>query len=142
MSKLKDNPLRPFLKKLLFKMSVLLVITYIITALISFSFDVKMIVGLLVGFAFMIASNFFMADCMYYGVMLNRLHAKKIIVGSYFLRYILLFLICVFGYKFVGINPFGVLIPQFYPRIAMTFDNLFKKGVKNNADSADKHGSA
>lgn len=142
MSRLKDNPLRPFFKKLIFKMAVLLVITYVITALISFSLDLKMIAGLLVGFAFMIASNLFMADCMYYGVMVNRLHAKKIIVGSYMIRYILLFLICVLGYKFIKINPFGVLIPQFYPRIAMTIDNLLKKEVKNDADTANKHGGA
>lgn len=142
MSRFKDNPLRPFIKKLLPKMSVMLIITYIITALISRSIDFKMIAGLVLGFLFMLASNFFMADCMYYGVIINKLHAKRIVVGSYILRYISLVLICVLGYKFFGINPFGVLIPQFYPRIAMTIDNLLNKGVKNDADSADKHGGS
>lgn len=139
MNKYKDNPLRPFFKKLLFKMSVLLILTYIITALISFSIDVKMIIGLLIGFVYMIFSNVFMADSIYSALMFKQAHAKRLVMSSYIIRYVLLLAVCVIGYKIGVLNPFGVLIPQFYPRIAMTIDNFLDKEVKRNADTSDKH---
>lgn len=142
MNKYKDNPLRPFFKKLILKMLVLLVLTYIITALISFSFDVKMIIGLLVGFIFMIFSNLFMADSIYCALTVKKARAKGIVMTSYIIRYVLLLGICVLGYKIRILNPFGVLIPQFYPRIAMTIDNFLDKEVKRNADITDKHSSS
>ena len=139
MNKYRDNPLRPFFKKLFFKMSVLLVLTYIITALISFSIDIKMIIGLLIGFAYMIFSNIFMADSIYCALTFKQAHAKRLVMSSYIIRYILLLGVCVIGYKIGILNPFGVLIPQFYPRIAMTIDNFLDKEVKRNADKSNKH---
>lgn len=139
MNKFKDNPLRPFFKKLLFKMSVLLILTYIITALISFSIDFKMIIGLLVGFIYMIFSNIFMADSIYCALTFKQAHAKRLVMSSYMIRYVLLLGVCIIGYKIGILNPFGVLIPQFYPRIAMTIDNFLDKEVKRNADTSDKH---
>ncbi len=139
MNKYRDNPLRSFFKKLFFKMSVLLVLTYIITALISFSIDIKMIIGLLIGFAYMIFSNIFMADSIYCALTFKQTHAKRLVMSSYIIRYILLLGVCVIGYKIGILNPFGVLIPQFYPRIAMTIDNFLDKEVKRNADKSDKH---
>ncbi|MCD7772954.1 MAG: hypothetical protein LUH08_02730 [Ruminococcus sp.] len=139
MSRFKDNPLRPYFKKLIFKMLLMLIITYIITALISFSIDIKMIIGLLAGFAFMLLSYLFMADSMYTALTTRKAHAKGIVMTSYLIRYVLLLGICISGYKLKILNPFGVLIPQFYPRIAMTIDNFSDKEVKKNADANDKY---
>lgn len=128
MFNLKENHLRKYINKLIVKMLILLAVTAALSA-VCLGLDFKVFAGLAVGFVIMLLCAYFMTDIMFISVNYKRDKAKRLIVSCYIIRYALIFGVCAAGYFTKALNPFAVIVPQFYLRIAIHLDSILDKGV-------------
>lgn len=99
--------------------------------LILCGFEADMLLGLVTGWIFLIICELFLAweICRCAELKISQIRkGKRIIRSCYFLRFFGLFLLCWLGFESNAYNPVGILIPQFTPRIIVTFIHFFKKG--------------
>ena len=99
---------------------------------ILWGFDITMLFGLMVGYAYLVFSYTYLAGsiCAAVGTS-DKSKAKKQMFGSYMLRYIGLFLLCWLAFELKIINVVGILLPQLFPKITIWIHQIIKRGKGN-----------
>lgn len=110
------------LRKMIPPMFVLNVAAFLIT--LFWGFDVKDLVGFTVGFVYMVACYYYLARTIEKAVETNVKKAKRMMMSCYAVRFAGLFVICFIAFEFGIYSVVGVVIPQLYPRIVLSFDAL------------------
>lgn len=108
-------------------LSVLMQIIFI--ALSKWSYTV--LLGNILSAAAVILNFFFMGRTVQKAVATDEAEAKKILRTSQMLRSLLLFVAIVIGVVLPCFSILGVIIPLFFPRMAIALRPLWKESVKN-----------
>ena len=108
-------------------LSVLMQIIFI--ALSKWSY--KVLLGNILSAAAVILNFFFMGRTVQKAVATDEAEAKKILRTSQMLRSLLLFVAIVIGVVLPCFSILGVIIPLFFPRMAIALRPLWKESVKN-----------
>lgn len=104
------------LKKLVEVMAVLNLIFYVLT--LFWGFNTETLFGFLIGFIYVTACYIYVAVTVERAVEMNKKQAKRAMMTCFGIRYAGLFLLCFLAMQFRLFNIIGIVIPQFYPRIA------------------------
>lgn len=125
--KIKSVPMYSDLVFILRGSSLACVIAFVISCL--WGFDLRFLSGLAVGFLYLTFNYVFLAlsicGCADTG---DTKKAKKMILGSYMLRYFALFLLCWVAFEVKIISVVGIILPQFFPRIILWINHILKRG--------------
>ncbi len=136
MIKSNDNPLRKLIWEMVPGMFILTVIAYIISLI--WGFRLSVLIGFLLGFAYVTLSHFYMAETILRAVRQSKKKAQRMMFFCYLLRYLLLILLCLIAVRVKVLNVFAILVPQFFPRLVLMFNNLKeRKAVKNDKSTDD-----
>lgn len=118
------------LKNLYIGMAIINVIVFAITLLWGFS--LSMLIGLIIGYAFMCWNMYYLGHTISKAVYRQKPNNKGFMVGNYALRYSILFILVLVAFFVDFINPVGIILPLFYPRVVLTINSFRKgKGVDN-----------
>lgn len=130
MSTNEKNP-KDTISPLIKKMYPFIILANIPVWLLSliWGFDVSMIIGLVVGTAYCILAQIYLGKTINYAVKFNEIKAKRLMISCYLLRFLGLGILCYLAVEFEFMNFVGILIPQLYPRIVLTFMG-FSKNTK------------
>ena len=85
-----------------------------------YEFDITMLSGLVAGYAYVMICNVYLALTIEKAVTKTQGKAKKLMLSCYSIRFAGLILLCWLGAYSGVFNIFGLIIPQFFPRIALT----------------------
>lgn len=113
------------LRKMVPPMFALNVAAFLIT--LFRGFDVKDLIGFTVGFVYMVACYYYLAKTIEKAVETNVKKAKRMMMSCYAARFSGLFILCFIAFQFKIYSVVGVIIPQLYPRIVLSFDALSGK---------------
>ena len=116
-SKNSDSGIYTLMKKMFPYGVVLLVLCWCFTLI--WGFDLSTLTGFVVGFVYACISCAYLGYCCENSVKLDVKKAKRKMLGCYFTRFSVLFLLCAFAMLTKKINVVGVLVPQFYPKIVL-----------------------
>lgn len=131
------TPLRKIFLNMIPGLFVLTALAFLIS--LFWGFKLSVLLGFLIGFIYVVLSYFYMAETIERAVKRNKKTAQRMMFCCYLIRYIVLLLICVIAFKTEIFNVFSVLIPQFFPRIVLMFNNFReRKAVLNDKSSADE----
>lgn len=108
--------LRPVLKNLVVYMAFLNVLFYGLS--LFWGFDFKMLLGFVVGYVYVTACYFYVAHTVENAVDMAVKKAKRAMIVCFAVRFAGLFLLCFLAMQFKIFNIIGIIIPQFYPRMA------------------------
>lgn len=98
---------------------------------LCFGFDVTMLLGLFVGWAYLCFCYIYLANTICSIARMTDINAAKTKMHiCYAVRFIGLFLLCWIGFETDSLNVVGLLIPQFFPKIIM-YIQFVKKGKSN-----------
>lgn len=119
------NPLFDLLKNVF----PIILVMYVISIGVTFFFGLRIdwIIGLTIGFIYLILSNIYLARVMNSAIDRPEKSAKRLMTSCYLIRYIFLLGLGVIAYFAGFINIFAIFIPQFYLRIALLINNFFEK---------------
>lgn len=113
---IRNSYLKPVLKKLLLIMAGLNLLFYCLS--LCWGFDLKTMLGFVIGFIYVSICYIYVAHTVENAVNMTEKRAKRTMIVCYAVRYTGLFLICFFAMEFKFFNIIGIIIPQFYPRMA------------------------
>ena len=117
------------LKRMIIIMGVINIFFYLLSLIWGFS--IKMLLGFLVGFIYVSLCYVYVAKTVENAVEMPEKRAKRSVISCYIIRYIGLFLLCFVAIQFKIFNVVGILIPQMYPRMAISvisfLDNNFAR---------------
>lgn len=108
--------LKPLLKKLIAVMSLINLFFYVIS--LVWGFDLKTLLGFVIGFIYVVVCYIYVAYTVESAVDMTKKKAKRLMTVCYAVRYAGLFVLCFVAMEFKLFNVIGVIIPQFYPRMA------------------------
>lgn len=112
----RNSYLKPVLKKLLLVMAILNLLFYCLS--LCWGFNLKTMLGFVVGFIYVSICYIYIAHTVENAVNMTEKRAKRSMIVCYTVRNTGLFLICFFAMEFKIFNIIGIIIPQFYPRMA------------------------
>ena len=112
----KESYLMPVFKKLVAIMALLNVLFYCLSLFWGFSF--KTLLGFLIGYIYVNLCYAYVAHTVEKSVNFDVKRAKRAMHVCFAVRYTGLFLLCFAAMQFKVFNVIGIIIPQFYPRIA------------------------
>lgn len=118
MKKDNNNPVYLVLKKMIIIMAFINVLFYLLSLI--WGFHIKILLGFLIGFVYVCFCYIFVAKTVSDSVEMPENKAKKSVISCFVIRYIGLFLICFIAMRFKIFNVIGIVIPQFYPKIAVS----------------------
>lgn len=121
----KDSPIREVLVRMILIMAGINIVFYLIS--LARGFEFRMLLGFLIGYFYVCACYIYVANTVENAVDMPEKKAKRSVISCYVIRYIGLFLLCFFGTEFKLFNMLGVVIPQFYPRIALSIISFIDK---------------
>ncbi len=127
---LSNSPMKRELRAIIIGSAVVSSAAFAVNLIIC-GFEADMLLGLLIGWIFLIVCELFLAQeiCRCAELKKSQIRKGKLIIRNcYFVRFFGLFLLCWLGFESNVFNPVGVLIPQFTPRIVILFIHFFKKG--------------
>ncbi len=131
------NPLRKMLREMFPGLLVLTFIAFLVS--LFWGFKLSVLIGFALGFIYVVLSYYYLSETIYRAVNHSRKKAQRIMFFCYLLRYLILVLLCLIALITKVINVFALLVPQFFPRIVLMFNNYKEgKAVKNDKSSADK----
>lgn len=129
MKKENNSSVYMLLKKMILIMGVINVFFYLLSLIWGFS--IKMLLGFVVGFIYVCLCYVFVARTVVNAVEMPQKKAKRSVISCYVIRCFGLFLLCFIALEFKIFNVIGIIIPQFYPKMAIgliTFmDNRAKR---------------
>ncbi len=120
-----NDTITPLIKKMYPYVILMNIPVWLISLL--WGFELSMIVGLVVGTVYCILAYIYLGKTINYAVNFGEIKAKRLMLSCYIIRFIGLGILGFLALKFSFMNFFGVLIPQFYPRIVLTFMGFSKK---------------
>lgn len=131
------NPLRKMLREMVPGLLVLTFIAFLVS--LFWGFKLSVLIGFVLGFLYVVLSYYYLSETIYRAVNHSKKKAQRIMFFCYLLRYLILVLLCLIALITKVINVFALLVPQFFPRIVLMFNNYKEgKAVKNDKSSADK----
>ncbi len=132
-----DNPLRKMLREMIPALSILTFIAFLIS--LFWGFRLSVLIGFALGFIYVVLSYYFLSETIYRSVKQSKKNAQRMMFFCYLLRYLILVILCLVAAITKFINVFALLVPQFFPRLVLMFNNYREgKSVKNDKSSADK----
>lgn len=108
--------LKPVLKKLIIAMAAINFLFYCLSLL--WGFDIKTLMGFVIGFIYVVICYIYVAYTVERAVDMTEKRAKRTMIVCYAVRYTGLFLLCFLAMELKLFNVIGIIIPQFYPRMA------------------------
>ena len=120
-------------KILLFRMIKVMAVINVIFYLLSliFGFNLKTLLGFLVGFLYVCLCYVYVARTVENAVEMTKDKAKRSVISCYIIRYVGLFLLCFFAMEFKIFNVVGIIIPQFYPKMALGVISFWERKISN-----------
>lgn len=97
---------------------VLAAVCFLVTLIRGF--ELRTLAGFAVGYGYMCLCCFYLGSTCERAVSMDKGRAKRAMLVCYFLRYGGLFVLCAASMLTGAVNVVGVLVPQFFPRIALT----------------------
>ena len=123
------NSVRLLLGQMIIVMAVISLVFYLLS--LCWGFDLKMLLGFAVGYVYVCLCYVYVARTVENAVGMSKQKAKRSVITCYVIRYAGLFLLCFLAMQFKCFNVVGVVIPQFYPRMAVGIISYFeRKNVK------------
>lgn len=129
---LKNSPMSNELSVILKGSAVMSVASFLITLI--WGFELSMLIGMIIGYVYLVFCYCYLALTVCRATTLkDKKAAKRKMFSCYAVRLGGLFILCWIGYMVSFINPIGVLLPQFFPRIALMINHFFfsKRGNSN-----------
>lgn len=121
----KDSPIREVLIRMILIMAGINIVFYLISLI--WGFELRMLLGFLIGYFYVCACYIYVANTVENAVGMSEKKAKRSVISCYVIRYIGLFLLCFFGTEFKLFSMVGVVIPQFYPKMALSIISFIDK---------------
>lgn len=119
------NVLMPVVGRIIKAGAVLSLLGWLITLFTGSA--LKAALGFAVGYGFMCFSMLWLAGTCEKAVTLPADKAKRLMKQCYILRCCLLFALCAAAMLTKAVNVVGVLVPQFFPKIILTFDKIVSR---------------
>lgn len=119
------DTITPLLKKLIPYMLFANVPIWLFSLI--WGFDLTMIIGLFVGTIYCILAYFYLGRTINLAVRLSKRKAQGLMLSCYFIRFLGLGILGYFALKYDFMNFVGLLLPQFYPRIILSFMGFNRK---------------
>ena len=113
---IESSCLKPVLKKLVVTMAFLNLLFYFLS--LFWGFDLKTLFGFVIGFIYVTVCYVYVAHTVERAVDMTEKRAKRTMIVCYAVRYAGLFLLSFLAMEFKIFNVIGIVIPQFYPRMA------------------------
>lgn len=120
-----DSPVREILFRMILIMAIINLLFYLIS--LVWGFELKMLLGFLIGYAYVCACYIYVAKTVENAVRMSKQKAKRSVIACYVIRYIGLFLLCFAAVEFKHFSMVGVIIPQLYPRMALSIISFLDK---------------
>lgn len=111
-----SSVLKPLFKKLVLTMTLLNVLFYALS--LTWGFNFKTLLGFIIGYIYVAACYAYVAHTVEKAVDMTTKRGKRAMIVCYMVRYAGLFVLCFVAIQFKVFNVIGIIIPQFYPRIA------------------------
>ena len=108
----------PLLKRMFIAMAVINLFFYALSLIWGFS--LSMLLGFLIGFVYVCICYVYVAKTVVNAVEMSEKRAKCSVITCYGVRYLGLFLLCFAAMELKIFNIIGIVIPQFYPRMAIS----------------------
>ena len=111
------RPVQSLLKRMIVIMAAVNLLFY--TLSLMWGFSLNMLLGFAVGFIYVCFCYVYVAKTVENAVEMSEKKAKQSVITCYALRYVGLFLLCFAAMELKCFNIIGIVIPQFYPRMAI-----------------------
>lgn len=130
---LKDDNSISSVKSLLVKMIKVMAVINLLFYLASliFGFSLKTLLGFLIGFLYVCLCYVYVARTVENAVEMTKDKAKRSVIACYVIRYVGLFVLCFIGLEFKIFNVVGIIIPQFYPKMALGVISFGDRKIRN-----------
>ena len=119
------SSLRPLVVKIARYGAVLSAAAFTVTLIWGFS--LRTLVGFIAGYVIMCLSMMYLSRTCERAVSLDTEKAKRLMRKCYMLRFFGLFAVCAAAMLTKAVNVVGVLVPQFFPRIILTIDQIISR---------------
>lgn len=124
-----DSTLKSLLIRMIKVMAVINLVFYLVSLI--FGFDVKILLGFLIGFLYVCLCYIYVARTVENAVEMTKTKAKRSVIACYVIRYVGLFLLCFVAMEFKIFNVVGILIPQLYPKMALGVMSFLDRKISN-----------
>lgn len=113
------------LKQLIIGMAILNAVA--IAVVLFFSFRWQMTLGFLVGYFYMCFNLIFLGVTVTRATSQKSSPAKRTMFSGYALRYLVLGVVVFLCYQTKYINPIGIYVTLFYPKLVLAFSKVFRR---------------
>ncbi|MGN0602027.1 MAG: ATP synthase subunit I [Oscillospiraceae bacterium] len=116
-----DNTAKSSLKPLLVKMILIMAVINVLFYSLSlvWGFELSMLLGFAIGYIYVALCYIYVAKTVENAVEMSEKKAKRTVITCYAVRYAGLFLLCFVAAEFKFFSIIGIVIPQFYPKMAL-----------------------
>ncbi|MBR6101581.1 MAG: ATP synthase subunit I [Ruminococcus sp.] len=114
--------LMPLVGKLCKAMAAAACVCFLFTLI--WGFELRNLLGFAVGGANACAGMYYLAKTVQRAVDQDKKRAKRLMLSCYGLRLAVLTALCAFGFLTGLLSVVGIIVPQLFPRILLTFDHI------------------
>ncbi len=131
--------LRELVVSLLVPMAAMSAVCWLVSLIWGFSLPA--LIGFCLGYGYVVFCCFYLASSCEKAVELDVKRGKRVMLTCYAVRFAGLFALCAFSMLTGYINVYGVLLPQFFPRIVLTVTEFRRSKKKTQISDERKDGA-